>query len=422
MTSKERVKNTLNHISPDRVAMDFGSTAVTGIHVTCVAKLRDHYGLDKRPVKVCEPYQMLGEVEDDLRDAIGIDTVALPPPITMFGFRNENWREFRAPWGQELLVSEHFKTTESSRGDLYIYPKGDPNVPPSGHMPSGGFFFDSIIRQESFDEDNLNLEDNLEEFEPLSESDLKYYGDEAKRLASSDRAIVAGVGGTAFGDIALVPAPFLKHPKGIRDIQEWYISTATRQDFLHEIFSKQCDIAIDNLKRAHTVLGNVIDILFICGTDFGTQSSSFCSTDTFNALYAPYYKRINAWIHEHTTWKTFKHSCGAVEPFIPHFIDAGFDIVNPVQCSAVGMDPQTLKDRYGDRITFWGGGVDTQKTLPFGTPEQVREQVLQRCEIFAPNGGFIFNSIHNLQAKTPLENIVAMLNAVKEFNGSKVLH
>ena len=220
------------------------------------------------------------------------------------------------------------------------------------------------------------------------------------------------------GDIALVPAPFLKHPKGIRDIQKWYISTATRQDYLHEIFSKQCDIAIDNLQRAHAIMGSSIDILFICGTDFGTQSSSFCSTDTFDALYAPYYKRVNAWIHEHTAWKTFKHSCGAVEPFIPHFIECGFDIVNPVQCSAVGMDPQTLKERYGDRITFWGGGIDTQKTLPFGTPEQVRKQVMHRCEIFAPNGGFVFNSIHNLQAKTPIENIIAMLDAVKEFNGS----
>jgi hypothetical protein len=418
MTGKERIKTTLEHRSPDRVAMDFGSTPVTGIHVTCVAKLRDHYGLEKRPIKAYEPYQMLGEVEDDLRDAIGIDTVTLPPPNTMFGFRNENWNEFKAPWGQELLVSEHFTTTQNDKGDLFIYPKGDTTVPPSGHMPKGGFFFDTIIRQEGFDEDNLTLEDNLEEFEQLSDSDLKYYGDEAKRLASSDRAVVAGIGGTAFGDIALVPAPFLKHPKGIRDIQEWYISTATRQDYLHKIFSKQCDIAIDNLQRAHAIMGSSIDILFICGTDFGTQSSSFCSTDTFDALYAPYYKRVNAWIHEHTTWKTFKHSCGAVEPFIPHFIECGFDIVNPVQCSAVGMDPQTLKERYGDRITFWGGGIDTQKTLPFGTPEQVREQVIHRCEIFAPNGGFVFNSIHNLQAKTPIENIIAMLDAVKEFNGS----
>ncbi|MFC1479518.1 uroporphyrinogen decarboxylase family protein [Planctomycetota bacterium] len=417
MTSKERVKCALNHTSPDRVAVDFGSTAVTGMHVTCVAELRDYYGLDSRPVKVCEPYQMLGEIEDDLLEALGVDTVALPGPATLFGFRNENWKEFKAPWGQDLLVSEHFNTTEDSKGDLLLYPQGDMSVPPSGRMPVGGFFFDSIIRQEPIDEDRLDPEDNLEEFQPLSDNDLEYYEIQAKRLASSDRAVVSGIGGTAFGDIALVPAPFLKHPKGIRDVQEWYISTAVRQDYLHKVFTKQCDIAIENLKAAFDVLGNIIDVLFVCGTDFGTQVSSFCSTDTYEELYAPYYKRVNSWIHENTTWKTFKHSCGAVEPFIPHLIDSGFDIVNPVQCSAAGMDPETLKKRHGDRITFWGGGVDTQKTLPFGTSEQVREEVLKRCELFAPNGGFIFNAIHNVQANTPLENITAMIDAVKEFNG-----
>ena len=106
-----------------------------------------------------------------------------------------------------------------------------------------------------------------------------------------------------------------------------------------------------------------------------------------------------------------------MERFIPHFIDSGFDIINPVQCSAAGMDPKTLKDRYGHRIVFWGAGVNTQRTLPFGTPEQVRQEVLKRCEIFAPNGGFVFNAIHNVQAKTPIENIVAMIDTVKEFNG-----
>ena len=123
----------------------------------------------------------------------------------------------------------------------------------------------------------------------------------------------------------------------------------------------------------------------------------------FRELWLPYYKRICDWIHAHTAWKCFKHSCGSVERFYESFIEAGFDIVNPVQCSATGMDPEVLKAKYGDRLTFWGGGVDTQKTLPFGTPAEVREQVLRRCEIFAPGGGFVFNSIHNVQAGTPVD-------------------
>ena len=159
-----------------------------------------------------------------------------------------------------------------------------------------------------------------------------------------------------------------------------------------------------------------MDVVFTCGTDFGTQTSSFCSVETFRSLYAPYYRKVNDWIHAHTNWKTFKHSCGAVEPFLGPLMEAGFDIVNPVQCSAAGMDPEQLKAKYGDRLTFWGGGVDTQRTLPFGTPAAVREQVLRRCEIFGRGGGFVFNAVHNLQAQTPVENIAAMFAAVREFN------
>ena len=126
---------------------------------------------------------------------------------------------------------------------------------------------------------------------------------------------------------------------------------------------------------------------------------------------------MNHWIHANTGWKTFKHCCGAIEPFVDLFIESGFDIINPVQCSASGMDPEILKEKYGDRIVFCGGGVDTQRVLPFGKPREIREQVLRRCEIFSKKGGFIFNTIHNVQAKTPVENIVAMLDAIKEFNG-----
>jgi uroporphyrinogen-III decarboxylase len=129
---------------------------------------------------------------------------------------------------------------------------------------------------------------------------------------------------------------------------------------------------------------------------------------------------MNDWIHANTAWKTFKHSCGAVSGFIDTFIDAGFDILNPVQCSATGMDPRKLKERWGDRITFWGGGIDTQRVFPFGTPDEVRAQVLERLEIFSPGGGYIFNTIHNIQAKTPVQNIIAMLDAINEFNGALV--
>ena len=421
MTHKERLLAALRNKESDAVPIDFGATAVTGIHVSCVAALRGFYGLEKRPVKVHEPYQMLGWIDDDLKEAMGIDTEGATPPKTMFGFPNDRWKSWRTPEGLEVLVAEQFVTIVDQNGDILIYPEGDTTALPSGRMPKGGYFFDAIIRQEPIDEDHLDPEDNLAEFGPISEQDLAWITGEVARAAATGRAVIATFGGTAFGDIALVPAPFMKRPKGIRDVAEWYVSTAARRDYIHQVFARQCEFALANLARIHSVAGDAVDVVFVCGTDFGTQSSSFCSVETFRELYFPYYKQVNDWIHRHTAWRTFKHSCGSVERFIPSFIEAGFDILNPVQCSAAGMGAEHLKSTFGDRIVFWGGGVDTQKVLPFGTPAEVRTQVLERCRVFARGGGFVFNSIHNVQARTPVENIVAMINAVREFSGQTLV-
>jgi len=418
MSGKEKIKRAIDHRDVE-VPIDFGSNAVTGIHVSIVEKLRQYYGLEQKPIKVNEPYQMLGEVDEELKQIMGIDVDGLYPYKTIFGFSNENWKEWVTPWNQLVLVPGDF-VTKTEDDTVFIYPQGDNSIPPSGKMPSGSFFFDSIIRQEPIDESTLDPQDNLEEFVPITQEELDFYRREAQALSQSDRSVMANFGGTGLGDIALVPGPFLKNPKGIRDVTEWYISTVTRQDYLHDIFSRQIDVAIENYGKIYEVVGDIPQVVFLCGTDFGSQNSAFCSPETFESLYAPYYKRMTDWIHQNTSWKVFKHSCGAVDQFMELFIQVGFDIINPVQCSAAGMDPQHLKDSYGQRITFWGGGVDTQRTLPFGTPKEVREEVLQRCEIFSKAGGFVFNTIHNLQAKTPLENVVAMIDAVHEFRGIKV--
>lgn len=417
MNSREKTLKSLNHESGP-IPIDLGATAVTGMHCSSVAALRDHYELEKRPVKIHEPYQMLGLFEEDLMDAMGIDVVGMDPLSTIFGFPADEYKAWTAPWGQDLLVPVDFNVFNNENG-TYIYPKGDTSVEPSGHMPSAGYFFDSIIRQPEVDDDNLNVDDNMEEFQPLTDNDLARLKAYAEKASATGRAVVGGVGGTALGDIALVPGPFLTAPKGIRDVEEWYVSTAIRQDYVHEIFSRQTDIAIANLEKAAPIIGDMMDVINICGTDFGTQNGSFCAPSAYDELWHPYYKKMNDWIHANTSWKTFKHSCGAVEKFMDKFIGSGFDIINPVQCSAVGMDPKTLKDRYGDNLVFWGGGVDTQKTLPFGTPEDVRAEVLERCKIFSKNGGFVFDAIHNIQANVPVKNMVAMIDAVHEFNGSK---
>ncbi len=415
---RERLHKTLRHQQPDRIPIDFGGSATTGVHASCVAALRDYYGLEKRPVRVHEPFQMLATVEEDLRAAMGVDVVGVYSRSSMFGFPIDNWKSWNFN-GLEVLVPGAFNVTTDAKGDTLIYPEGDMTVPPSGRMPQGGFFFDAIIRQDPIDDEKLDPQDNTEEFQLIAQPDLDHLARAAHAASATGAGVLAGFGGTAFGDIALVPGPFLKHPRGIRDVSEWYVSTRSRQDYIHKVFQRQSEVAIANLEKIHAVVGDSVQAVFICGTDFGTQTSAFCSVKTLRDLYLPYYKQVNDWIHAHTPWKTFKHSCGAVSKFIPSFIDAGFDILNPVQCSATGMEPEKLKSEFGDRIVFWGGGVDTQQVLPFGSPSEVREQVLRRCEVFAPGGGFVFNTIHNVQAGTPVENIVAMLDAVHEFNGRK---
>ena len=331
----------------------------------------------------------------------------------MFGIRNENWKEWRLDCGLEVLVPGDFNVTEDAAGNHYIYPCGDVTVPPSGKMPKNGFYFDALPRQQELDEDALDPADNLEEYGPVSDAVLREFSEDVSSASQSGRGVVVNFGGTGLGDIALIPAMGMKHPRGIRDVEEWYISTAIRQDYVSEVFRRQTDVALENLGRLNESCGDKIDVVFVCGTDFGTQNSTFCSADTFRSLYLPYYQKVNTWIHENTRWKTLKHCCGAIEPFIPLFIEAGFDILNPVQCSAVGMEPRTLKRKYGRDIVFWGGGIDTQKLLPFGTPEEIRRQVKERCEIFGEGGGYVFNAIHNIQALTPVQNIAAIFEALK---------
>ena len=419
MTSKERIQKTLNHESPDKIPVDMGSTGVTGIHCRVVEKLREYYGLEKKPVKVIDPYQMLGEVDEELIDIIGIDVIGAGAKKNMFGFANENWKEFTTPWGQTVLVGEKFNYSKDDDGSILIHPEGDTTAPPSGKMPVDSYFFDTIIRQDPIDEEKLNPVDNLEEFDYLGEEAIQHWKSVASQLRGTDKAVIGNFGDTGLGDIALVPAPFMKYPKGIRDISEWYMSTVMRPDYVKKVFERQTDIAIENMKVLKDIVGDIFDIVFICGTDFGTQDSQFCSPETFEDLWLPYYEKMNDWIHRNTPWKTFKHCCGSIDPLLPHFIKAGFDIINPVQINAANMDPGYLKKQYGDKLVFWGGGIDTQQMLPYGNPGEVREQVLRNCDIFSQNGGFVFNTVHNIQGNVPIENLVAMIDAVKEFNGDK---
>ena len=421
MNSRERVQNALDHKTPDRVPVDMGSTATSGINASTLYKLRNYLGLPERPIDIEDPFQLLGSVDNEVRSTLNIDVIGLWNPVNFFGTSNLKKKPWHMPDGTPVRISSTMKFTEDEKGTIYTYPQGDDTVPPSGRLPAGGSFFDNIDRSGEFDEENLTpLEDYQDSFSIFSDETARYFEEEAKRLyEETDYAIIANFGGGAFGDVAILPGAFLKAPKGIRRMEDWLMAHILYPDYIKEVFSMQLETALKNLEILKQAVGDRVCAITISGTDFGTQNSEFMSVEQYRDIYKPFHEKINGWVHQNTNWKTFYHSCGSIPNLLPDLIDSGVDILNPVQCSATGMDARFLKDTYGDKLVFWGGGVDTQHTLPFGTPEEVYSRVKNRLSIFSENGGFVFNTIHNIVAKTPVENIAAMFEAIKDFNEGK---
>jgi Uroporphyrinogen decarboxylase (URO-D) len=419
MSSRGRVAAALEHREADRVPLDLGGTSVSGMHVSSVFKLRQALGLDPpgTPVKVIEPCQMLGEIAPDLIEALGVDVVGVGAPTNFYGFRNEGWKQWTAFDGVPLLVPGDFNTEPEPAGDLLMYPCGDRSAPPCARMPKDGYYFDMIVRQPPIDDEHLKVEDNLEEFGPVTDEALEYMRGEIERLLPTECAIVADLGlfAGAFGEVAALGGPTLRRPKGIRDTEEFYISLVTRPEYVRELFDRQCEIALANLAKVHEAVGESISAIIVALEDLGTQNGPLVSGRTYRELFKPHHVRLNAWIHSHTQWKTFFHCCGSIWRLLDDILDAGFDILNPVQTSAAEMDAARLKATYGERVTFWGGGVDTQYVLPFGTPDEVRAMVYERMRIFGRGGGFVFSPIHNVQARVPVENLIALYDAVADY-------
>jgi hypothetical protein len=417
MTPRERLGAALDHREPDRLCVDFGAGFQTGMGAGAVHRLREAVlGRNESRVKVVEPYQMLGEIDEELRQALGLDVVGVHGWGTMFGFKLQDWKPFTLFDGTPVLVPGQFNITPADDGGWLMHPEGDTSVPPCAWMPRDSYFFDSLNRQPPLDESRLDPADNCEEMGVIGDEEVRHFAALARHYYdNTSYGIYMTLPGTAFGDIALVPAPWMKQPKGIRGVQEWYMATANHRDYVQRVFERQCECALKSIAKLAAAVGDRAQVVFVSGTDFGTQNGQFCSVQTYRELYKPFHQAVNDQIHRLTKWKTFIHSCGAVRPFLPEFIEAGFDVLNPVQCSAKGMDPHELKREFGRDLVFWGGGVDTQRTLPFGTPDEVYRQVRERIDIFAPGGGFVFNSIHNIQSNVPTANILAMFRALKDI-------
>lgn len=420
MTSRERVTAALNHREPDYVPLDLGSCGQTGMNASTLYKLRKAYGLKEHPIKIVEPMQMLGEIELDLLEKIRGDVVPLWNKGNIFGGSNKCvTKSWTMPDGTLTLMSEDFEYDVDERGYTLVYPCGDRGCKPSMQMTEDGSFFDNIERSDGYDEDNLTpVEDWRESYPKKTEEDCIFWEQQISHIyENSDYAVLGVLGGMSIGDPAEVPGPFIKNPKGIRSVKDWMMAHLMYPEYVEEVFKYAAEIEIKNLELYRQAVGNKIQAIWLSGTDFGNQNGPMYSMSVFRKLYKPFYKKINNWVHENTFWKTFYHTCGAISAYMEDFIDMGMDIVNPVQLSAHGMDGKMLKATYGDRLTFWGGGVDTQHTLPSGTPQEVYKEVTERLKLFAPGGGFVFAAIHNIVSDVPVENIMAMYQAVNDMRG-----
>lgn len=419
MTSRQRIIDAINHRQPDRVPVDLGATGQTGMNASTLYRLRAALGLEEHPIEISEIFQMLGKIDEDMMTYAGADIIGLNNPSNMFGVPDGPLKPFTMPDGTPTLIAQGNEYDIKDDGSVYMYPQGNRSVGPSGHMPANGSFFDNINRAPAFDEDDLTpAEDFKDDFGILNDETARYLEKKSKLLyEGTEYAIIGNLGGAGLGDSAMVPGPHVLAPKGIRSFEDWLMAHMLYPEYIEEVFEMQTQAMLKNLEIYRQAVGDRIQIVWISGTDFGTQNGEFFRLDVFRELYKPYYQRINDWVHKNTPWKTFFHCCGSIVNYLDDFVEMGVDILNPVQLSAKGMDPHMLKEKYGDKLVFWGGGVDTQQTLPFGTPEEVKAQVKERLEILSKGGGYVFAPIHNVVAKTPVENLIAMYEAVKEFNG-----
>ncbi len=392
MNSRERVLAAINHQEADRVPLDLGGTRQSGIAASTYHALKKRLGIAS-PTQVFDTYQMLAEVERPVMERFGADVVGLYRPDVVFGILNEDWQPWQLFDGTPVEVPSGFQPKTEPNGDLVLLQDGVLVA----RMPKDGFYFDRLetypgAAHTPVDEVNPPL---------MSESLAEHYHCQAEALyQNTDFAIVAPVG----------PPYELFYGLGTGDFSAWMMTLATDPDYVDALLGKLTDVWLENLRRFADAVGDRVQILQICD-DFGTQNSPFISVKMFRERIMPFYQRGLSWIHEHTNMKVLLHSDGALKPLIPSLIEMGVDILNPVQTSADNMDGAELKAEFGEDLVFWGGSLDCQKTLPFGTEEEVAQEVTEHIRTLAPGGGYVFAPVHNIQAGVPADNVIAMYDA-----------
>ncbi len=383
----------IEHREPDRVPIDLGGESNTGIAADTYTRLRQRLGISGEPARVYDVEQMLAWVEQPVVERLGIDVLTVPKLSQAYGMRIDRWRSWQLDDGTPVQMPAAFEPVRQPDGGLLLYYKGKAVAKKAATSP----YFDGLI------ELNFNVEPP-----PVESLDMPLLGDEdlawfrrwAETLrAETDKALV--------GDPGVVLARWGSY-------QEWLYMLAADPDYVHAFYQRKLENMLANIALFAQAVGDNVDIVRT-GEDYGTQKGMMIAPAAFDNIISPYYHKLFDWIHENTSWKVFFHCCGGIYPIIPRLIDMGIDILNPVQTSAAGMDPARLKAQFGDRLTFWGGGIETQTVLPFGTQDEVRAQVHERMRLFGPGGGFVFCPIHNIQPGTPVDNLLAMYEAAHEY-------
>jgi len=414
MTSRERVMSAIEHRQPDRVPVDLGATPSSGISAMAYGNLKKHLGMDLGHTRIYDVVQQLAQPEDEMLDRLGIDAVDVG---RTFNAADDDWYDIRTADGQTAQYPAWFRPEQNDDGSFTARLAGGIAI---ARMPSGGAFFDQSVFPwiDGYPEDMpAALPDAMGKvlWAALVHSPWDHASDEGfwetlreRALAlrqSTDRALMIVCGCNLF---------------------EWGTFVRRMDNFLMDLAADRANVErlLDALMEGHLAtlakvcdaVGDVCDILRF-GDDLGMDSGPFMAPETYRGLFKRHHATLNAYVHEHSGMKTFLHSCGSIYKLMPDLIDAGYDVINPVQTNCVDMEPERLKREFGGDITFWGGGCDTRHVLNRATPEGVRSHVLERLEVFAPGGGFVFNTVHNILPEVPPENVTAMFDAIAEFNG-----
>jgi len=403
MTSRERILLTLKHEEPGRVPIDLGGMRSSGIHAIAYNKLKRYLNCEDKSVKIYDLGQQLAIVDNEIRERVFSDVVELKRLDGGFGTRIDNWKRFDMfPDGGEYYVPADFNPKVLADGS-FAAEKDEKVV---ALMPKGGYYFDNIYAPLANVSDRKEIDIILSY--KITDEELDFLEVQAREIKKNiDCAILGSFGGN-----------FIEMGHTLFGYQEFMERLILGKSFIEYFLSKLEEKYLEELERYLNRVGKYIDII-VLGDDYGTQEDLQISIKMFRQLFKPHMKALCDFIKKKSDVYIFLHSCGAVSKLIPDFINAGIQILNPVQTNAKGMSPEFLKREFGKDIVFWGGGCDTQRILPFGTLEEVEDDVKKRIDIFAPEGGFVFAAIHNIQKEVSPAKVLRLFDTARDYGKYK---